>query len=171
MSRGPKDLAASVRQRLLNWSAREGIDFVLLDLPAPMIFAYPRETVVAEKFHALVALGIANSRMKDFYDLWLLARQFTFDGSTLARAIHITFERRQTPLPTDAPLALTAAFYEDPAKRTMWRAFLGRNRLDANDQQLYQIAGLLSEFLLPPAQAAVGYAAFEHHWPAGGPWE
>ena len=71
----------------------------LLDMPAPTLKAYPRETVVAEKFQAMVMLGIANSRMKDFYDLWTLARQFEFDGQVLSEAIRATFDRRQTPLP------------------------------------------------------------------------
>lgn len=69
----------------------------LLDLPAPELAAYPRETVVAEKFQAMVMLGIANSRMKDFFDLWVLARSFTFAGPVLAAAIRATFARRKTP--------------------------------------------------------------------------
>lgn len=75
----------------------------LLEFPAPRLLAYPRETVVAEKFQAMTVLGIANSRMKDFYDLWTLARQFSFEGATLSAAIEATFDRRKTPLPTDAP--------------------------------------------------------------------
>ena len=85
----------------------------MLEFPAPDLSAYPRQTVVAEKFQAMVALGIANSRMKDFYDLWVLARTFEFDGPTLSRAIQATFRRRKTDVPATPPLALTAAFATD----------------------------------------------------------
>jgi hypothetical protein len=71
----------------------------LLDLPTPMLRTYPRETVAAEKHQAMVVLGIANSGMKDFSDLWVLARTFDFDGAVLSRAIARTFARRRTPAP------------------------------------------------------------------------
>ena len=85
----------------------------LLDFPAPTLRAYPRETVVAEKFQAMVMLGIANSRMKDFYDIWTLSRQFEFSGSVLCSALRATFERRTTVLPEKLPSALTSEFTED----------------------------------------------------------
>jgi hypothetical protein len=143
----------------------------LLDLPAPAILAYPRETVVAEKYHALVTLGLANSRMKDFYDLWALARQFTFDGATLARALESTFRRRQTPLLTGEPVALTQAFFEDPGKRAMWQAFLARNRLTVDAVQLDQVTELLRAFLLPPALAIAQGAPFDQFWSAEQSWQ
>lgn len=90
----------------------------LLDFPAPRLGAYPRETVVAEKLEAVVQLGMSNSRMKDFHDLAVLARNFDSDGDLPARAIRATFERRRTPLPDTLPVALTAAFSEDAAKNT-----------------------------------------------------
>jgi len=96
----------------------------LLDYPAPCLKAYPRETVVAEKYQALVNLGIANSRMKDFYDLWIMAHQFNFDGLTLSEAIRNTFARRQRPLPTQTPSGLDSAFYSDKQKNLQWNAFL-----------------------------------------------
>jgi hypothetical protein len=86
----------------------------VLDFPAPVLKAYPKESVVAEKLQAMVALGIANSRMKDFFDLWFLAGNFGFEGTLLQEAIAKTFERRQTPIPTDVPLALTDDFARDP---------------------------------------------------------
>src|SRR5260221_10916815 len=82
----------------------------LLDFPAPRLRAYPRETVVAEKLEAMVHLGLANSRMKDFYDLVILSRMFEFEGDLLARAIRATFDRRKTPVPSGLPIALTSAF-------------------------------------------------------------
>jgi predicted nucleotidyltransferase component of viral defense system len=97
---------------------------VLLDFPAPRLGAYPKETVVAEKLEAMVQLGLANSRMKDFYDVAVLARDFAFDGDLLVRAIAATFARRTTPLPTAPPVAFTAAFAEDPGKKTQWAGFV-----------------------------------------------
>lgn len=96
----------------------------LLDMPSPHLFVYPRETVIAEKFEAMADLGIGNSRMKDFYDIWYLAKQFDFDSASLARAIDSTFERRRTHLPTSPPLALTSEFATDSAKQTQWNAFI-----------------------------------------------
>src|SRR5207244_2762752 len=89
----------------------------LLAQAAPVLGAYPMVTAVAEKYEALVSLGIANSRMKDFYDLWLLARDFEFDGAILARAIKATFERRATALPAIVPMALTSKFSEEKVKQ------------------------------------------------------
>ena len=97
------------------------IDFpVLLGSPAPRLRAYPRETVVAEKFEAMVQLGIANSRMKDFFDLSFLARTFEFDGTVLTKAIVATFARRGTSIPVEEPLAFTKTFAEDPQKKAQW---------------------------------------------------
>jgi len=93
---------------------------VLLDFPAPELLSYPRETVVAEKFEAMTKLGTFNSRMKDFYDIWILSRQFSFDGASLADAISQTFANRQTAV-TAKPVALTLAFSRDNAKQTQWR--------------------------------------------------
>jgi Nucleotidyl transferase AbiEii toxin, Type IV TA system len=96
---------------------------VLLDLPAPRIRAYPRETVIAEKFHSMVALGRANSRMKDLYDIWLLSRTYQF-GDELSGAIAATFARRKTSVPIDPPYALTRAFVDDRAKQQQWASFV-----------------------------------------------
>jgi predicted nucleotidyltransferase component of viral defense system len=91
---------------------------VLLDFPAPRLRAYARETVIAEKFQAMVMLGRANSRMKDLYDIWVLSRNFEFKDDALARAIAATFARRKTEIPVELPDALTTAFAEDPGKQT-----------------------------------------------------
>ena len=101
----------------------------LLDFPAPRLKSYGRETVVAEKFEAMVKLGLLNSRMKDFFDLWLLSRQFDFDGPVLATAIAKTFEHRGTEL-TLQPTALTADFATDAGKMTQWNAFVRKSRLE-----------------------------------------
>ncbi|HST58192.1 MAG TPA: nucleotidyl transferase AbiEii/AbiGii toxin family protein, partial [Longimicrobium sp.] len=142
----------------------------LLDLPAPVLLAYPRETVVAEKLQAVVALGFANTRMKDFYDLWILARGFPFSGETLSRAVAATFTRRGTAVPDDDPEGLTPRFYEDPGKERQWDAFLGRTGLASHTPAFPIAADLLRGFLLPPLRALRTGEPFAQAWPAGGPW-
>ncbi|MEM7604986.1 MAG: nucleotidyl transferase AbiEii/AbiGii toxin family protein [Myxococcota bacterium] len=100
----------------------------ILDLPSPRLHAYPRETVVAEKIEAMCQLGLANSRMKDFYDLVILSRDFEFAGGLLHQAIRATFDRRGTAIPTSEPVALTPVFYNDASKRQQWRAFQKKAR-------------------------------------------
>lgn len=104
---------------------------LLADLPAPRLRVYPRESVYAEKLEAIVQLGIANSRMKDYFDLVILAREGAMEPTMLARAIVATFERRGTLLPETMPLGLSAEFARDTGKRRQWDAFLKRNRLNA----------------------------------------
>lgn len=149
----------------------EEADFpTLLSLPAPRLRVYPREAVVAEKFQIMVALGIANSRMKDFADVWMLATTYPFEGATLADAVAATFARRKTPLPTEPPLALTPEFSEDRAKQTQWDAFVKRGRVNIDKLTLGKVVALLREFLMPPTLAAAGGKPFAMHWAAGGPW-
>lgn len=125
---------------------------VLLDLPSPRLRAYPRETVIAEKFQAMVALGRANSRMKDLYDIWLLSRAYEFNGDALARAIAATFVRRKTPVPVNAPFALTGAFAEDRAKQQQWNSFV--ESISAKLPPLADIINDLAAFLMPQAVTA-----------------
>lgn len=142
----------------------------LIGLPTSSLRAYPKETVVAEKYQAMVALGIANSRMKDFFDLWVLARQMEFDGLLLSHAIAATFRRRRTPLPSAQPLALTEEFARDRTKQTQWRAFLRKGRLAVEADGLQTVVALLGEFLMPPTTALVHNKDFNKKWPAKGPW-
>lgn len=113
--------------------APEETDYPVLldDLPVPRLRVYPRYTVIAEKFEAIVSLGIANSRMKDFFDLWVLTRHSELDPSTLRRAITATFSRRTTALPATTPIGLSDEFSADAIKQTQWRAFMTKNHLDA----------------------------------------
>lgn len=232
MTRAPKDVAASVRARLLHLARKRGDDFqfvlarytnerllyrlslskhhtsfivkgatlftlwtghphratrdvgfgdavtpqpsrvdlpALLDFPAPHLLIYPRETVVAEKLDAIVRLGMANSRMKDFYDLFVLARRFEFDGALLVLAIRATFERRATPLPVDLPVGLTSAFAADPNKATRWSAFVRKSGAsDAAD--LRTTIATFAAFAGAPLTAAAHGASFVRRWPPGGPW-
>lgn len=142
----------------------------LLPFPAPRLRAYPRETVVAEKWEAMVSLGIGNSRMKDFFDVWMLARDFTFDGATLAAAIGATFARRGTTLPADPPTALTAAFAADLAKQRQWQAFLRRSGAAGAPTTLAAMVAALGPFLMPPTHALSAGLPFTQQWLPGGPW-
>jgi hypothetical protein len=130
---------------------------VLLDFPAPRLRAYPREAVIAEKFQAMVALGRANSRMKDFYDIWLLSRTYKFEGDALARAVAATFARRKTPIPVDPPYALTLAFADDRAKQQQWMSFA--EAIGAELPTLAEIVEDLAGFLMPHAAGALEKAA------------
>jgi hypothetical protein len=141
----------------------------LLDLPPPRLRVYARETVVAEKLHALVDLGIGNSRMKDFFDLWYLAGSFEFDGQRLATAVRATFARRQTPLPAEPPVGRSSAFAHDPAKQKQWSAFVARSRLVEKPEGLTEIIGKLREFLWPVIGAAASGQALGS-WSPGGGW-
>ncbi|MFD2252419.1 putative nucleotidyltransferase component of viral defense system [Pseudochelatococcus lubricantis] len=121
----------------------------MLAFPAPRLRAYARETVIAEKFQAMVALGHANSRMKDFYDIWILSKSFDFAGDRLARAIAATFARRETAVPVDLPDALTPAFANDEQKQRQWNAFI--RDVSANPGRLENVVTSLADFLMPHA--------------------
>lgn len=124
----------------------------LLDFPVPRLRAYARETVIAEKFQAMVDLGRANTRLKDFYDIWVLSSRFAFDDDRVARAMAATFARRGTQLPTEPPDALTPAFSGDPEKRAQWRAFVENVAEDPGD--LDGVVTALAAFLMPHVLAA-----------------
>ena len=152
-------------------AAAEVIYPVLLDFPSPVLPAYSRESVIAEKFQAMVMLGIANSRMKDFYDLWVLARQFEFQGPLLCQAIRATFERRRTPVSAEVPVALSPEFAQDRVKQTQWQAFVGKSKLETNGDGLVEVVAVLHDFLMPAAQAIATGRVLEQVWPASGPWQ
>jgi predicted nucleotidyltransferase component of viral defense system len=141
----------------------------LLDFPAPELSGYPRETVVAEKFHAMVYLRTLNSRVKDFYDVWLLARQYAFDSALLAKAISATFTNRETTIDL-TPIAFTPDFTEQASTLTQWNAF--RNKLPHTEcpAKLSEVVTVLVEFLIPIARACASGESFNRHWSPGGPW-
>jgi predicted nucleotidyltransferase component of viral defense system len=146
------------------------VDFpTLLDLPAPHLRMYPRETVVAEKLEAMVQLGSDNSRMKDFYDIACLARDFGFDGELLARALRATFECRGTPLPLTAPVGLTDGFAEHPLKRSQWSGFTRKANV-ADFATLSEAVNAVRAFVASPLQSVARGDAFGGTWNAGGPW-
>lgn len=142
----------------------------LLHGVGPRLRAYPRETVVAEKFQAIVALGLPNSRMKDFYDLVALARLFPFKGRTLAAALGATFKRRGTPVPARRPVGLSATFSSDLLKVGQWNAFRRREHLLLEVPDLVSVTDEIAAFVMPPARAARADERFEMTWTPAGPW-
>ena len=141
----------------------------LLDFPAPVLEAYPKETVIAEKLEALTKLGLLNSRMKDYYDLALLSRMYPFEGEHLIEAIVATFRHRGTRIEAD-PLGLTDAFYNDPARAVQWRAFVRRSRFTEEPSDLEMLVAKVRRFAFPILAAAAGERSFKSRWQAGGPW-
>ena len=135
---------------------------LLTDFQVPLLRVYPVYTVIAEKYQAMVMLGQANSRMKDFFDLAVIARRTELDGATLAAAIAATFARRQTALPAERPLALTNHFSEDAAKLRQWQAFLKKNRIAA--ASLGDTIALLDEMLWPPTEVAAAKSEATATW-------
>ncbi len=126
--------------------------------------------MAAEKFEAIVALDLANSRMKDFYDLLAMSRLFTFDGMTLAAAVRATFETRATAIPRERPPPLTPAFSEDPRKLQQWRSFLARDPLLIDEPDLQTVIREVGDFIMPAALAAVGDSRTPGRWTFDGGW-
>ncbi|MBN4057138.1 nucleotidyl transferase AbiEii/AbiGii toxin family protein [bacterium AH-315-J21] len=135
----------------------------ILDFPSPILNCYSRESTIAEKLETMVKLGELNSRMKDFYDIFILSKTFSFDGNTLAKAIKATFERRDTQIPDDIPLALSDEFANSVDKNNQWKAFINRNSLDDTGLDFPQLVKALREFLLEPLHAAAG-EPFDCKW-------
>lgn len=142
----------------------------LLDHAQPNILVYPREAVVAEKLEAMISLGVTNSRMKDFYDVHVLAASFAFEGPALAAAIRATFERRGTPLPGAESLVLTPEFLAASERAKQWRAFLRRGRLDAPADS-GELSDALRRFLSPVLAAISQDKNLTATWKPGGPWQ
>ena len=139
----------------------------LLDFPAPALQGYSRESTIAEKFEAMVSLGELNSRMKDFFDIWLLSRTFDFDGNTLAEAVKRTFDRRGTELP-ETITAFTPEF--SAVKQVQWRAFVRRLGDERSIPDFAVVVSSIASFLSPLAQALHADAPMPDRWPAPGPW-
>ncbi len=143
----------------------------LLHFPAPYVLAYPKEAMVSEKLDAMVRLGMTNSRMKDFFDLHYMAKNFDFSGRELGLAIAATFDRRGTNPLAHEPLALTSKFYGSNDKNIQWRSFLRKNELDAEGMNLSAVGEFLRVFLLPPIGAIAAGTPFQATWRRGGPWQ
>lgn len=137
---------------------------------SPQLLAYNRETVVAEKFEAMVKLGELNSRMKDFFDIWVLANSFAFDGVMLADAIRSTFEHRQTTI-EDQPDCFTQRFITTPVKAAQWKGFVKNNRIEQAPVEFSETIEGVKRFLQPVVHAISQGQDFKQHWPVGGDWQ
>jgi len=142
---------------------------VMLDFEAPRLVGYPKETVIAEKFEAMIKLGQLNTRMKDFFDILTLATRFDFEGDILTEAIGKTFTNRGTAIDA-SPYVFSNAFEQDPIKQTQWAAFIRKSKLDGRKSSFADAMHEIQSFLAPVAQAAESEVGFRGRWSAGGPW-
>jgi hypothetical protein len=139
----------------------------MLDDAHPELFCYSMESVVAEKFQAMVKLGMLNSRMKDFYDIELLSREYDFDGPKLAEAIRLTFNERETEMPTRID-AFSEAFIV--AKQVQWIAFTKRLQREDDALEFQSVVNSVEKFIAPIVSAIISGKPSPGHWKAAGPW-
>lgn len=139
---------------------------VLLQDKAPRILAYQPATAVAEKFQAMIEIGLANSRMKDYHDLWMLSRTLEFDGHDLADAMRATFERRDTELPAETPAELAREYTRQPETSRMWGTYRKGPSAAASDlpEDLQEVADAIAAFVMPASIAAARVALFDQTW-------
>jgi predicted nucleotidyltransferase component of viral defense system len=141
----------------------------ILDFPAPELKGYTMESTIAEKFQAMVKLGVLNSRMKDFYDIWVLSRTFDFQGKILAEAVEKTFEKRNTPVTLDAAL-FDPSFGKDSDKNIQWQGFIRKTKLINAPESFAEVIDAVKRFLEPLAASIVERRTFNSNWIAPGPW-
>jgi predicted nucleotidyltransferase component of viral defense system len=139
----------------------------LLGFSTPQIRAYSKETVIAEKLHTMIVLGIANSRMKDFYDIWIMSKQFDFDGLHLIEAVTATFKRRKTDLPSELPLSLTEEFSRDDTVKKRWNAFINKIDTVGDKVSLNQVIDQIRDFLIQPLEYVQSGRTFDKKWLKG----
>jgi len=142
----------------------------ILNMPSPFLHTYSRYSFVAEKYEAMVKLGIANSRMKDFSDIWMMSKIYNFDGVATSKAIKSTFERRNTEIPLSLPVAFSKAFANDSVKNTQWLAFLERSRSITSPDILGNLVIFIGGFLMEPTLSCHSMLPFNKEWLPGGPW-
>lgn len=148
------------------------IDYpVILDFPKPHLKGYPAESVISEKFEAMIKLGLLNSRMKDFYDIWIMMRQFDFDGANLSEALKRTFAHRKTELPKECPLFADEIYDEKSDRQTLWKAFLNKNDIKLAPDRLTLTAKEIEEFLIKPIDAINKGVKFKGLWKTYGIWQ
>lgn len=142
----------------------------LLDTPAPRVRVYPREAVIAEKLHAMVVIGLVNTRFKDFYDVFTLARRFEQEGHALGKSVKATFARRDTALPGVRPAALTPGFFADPARQDAWERYLARAGMTDAPGDFSAVGDVIIAFLGPLVDGLADGGMFEGIWAPGGGW-
>lgn len=144
---------------------------LLTDMPAASILMYPPETVVAEKFQAMISLGEANTRIKDFHDIWVITKTFPFDLAKVVEAVGGTLKRRETPLPVETPIALTDAFAKIAEDRGLWSGFLRRNPPTIESPPLPEVQSALRRFFDPIIASLPAPEAARGQWdPNVGTW-
>ncbi|MCP3905198.1 MAG: nucleotidyl transferase AbiEii/AbiGii toxin family protein [Planctomycetes bacterium] len=141
----------------------------VLDMEPPRLRAYPPETSIAEKFQVMLYRGVLNSRMKDYFDIWTLARSRAFDGAVLAEAVRATCERRGTPVEAE-PVAFSDEMMADRAKQAQWAAFRRRLRPTDAPESFADVVTAVARFLAPVAEAVAVGISLESRWEPGGPW-
>lgn len=141
----------------------------MLDFESPRLVGYPKESVIAEKFEAMVKLGQLNSRMKDFFDIYTLANQFGFDAEVVCIAIQKTFANRGTLLQVE-PFVFSSQFAENPTKQLQWSAFVRKSKLGDQPRAFSDVIQEIREFLLPLVDAILTEQKLEAIWNSGGPW-
>ena len=141
-------------------------------VPTPILHVYPQVTTIAEKFETMVQLGIVNSRMKDFYDIWALSERFAFDGAALQQAVTRCFERRGTHLSAEMPDVFATAFYSNADRRDLWQAYgLQGGLFNAPPNDFEDIGRRVQSFLGPVYASILAGERFDLHWPEAGPWQ
>ena len=141
----------------------------ILDTPKPFLLGYSKESSIAEKFEAMVKLDRMNSRMKDFYDIWLLSRSYDFDGRILSDAIRKTFETRGTKIEPDIT-AFTKEFSEDHEKSNLWNSFLEKSKLQDVPEDFPSIVKDISDFIMPVIKAIYHNEDFRRMWNPDSNW-
>ena len=141
----------------------------LLDFPSPELNGYTMESTIAEKFHAMVKLDVLNSRMKDFYDIWMLSRTFDFRGKMLAEAVEKTFENRNTPIPIE-PTVFNPSFVNDEAKKIQWQGFIRKAKLSDAPEAFEDVVAVVKVFLEPLVASLAERRPFRSIWNAPGLW-
>lgn len=150
----------------------KAIDYpVILDFPRPHLKGYPVESVISEKFEAMVKLGLLNSRMKDFYDIWLMIHQFDFDGASLVEALKKTFNHRKTDLPKGQPLFAEEIYDERSDRQALWKMFLKKGNIKHAPEKLPITAKEIENFLIKPVEAINRTEDFVDQWKVPGPWK
>ncbi len=143
----------------------------ILDTEKPKLKAYTLESAIAEKYQAMIDLDLANSRMKDFYDIWFLSKNRSFDGEQLKNAVQKTFHRRKTDLPDELPLALSTAFSTNDDKINQWKAFISKLPKSSETSELNTIIKQIQKFLWPVSQAVLNQQKFNKKWSSDNLWQ
>ena len=142
----------------------------ILGFPAPILRGYSKESTISEKFQAMVKLGLLNSRMKDFYDIWFLSQKFDFKGQTLSNALRKTFVNRNTDIVSN-PVVFENSFASDKDKQKQWQAFIQRTRLSDTPKKFIEVINKLKLFISPVIFALAENIDFQKNWKAPGPWK